>query len=135
MKALTLRQPWAWAVVYAGKDIENRQWKTSLRGRVAIHAAKGLTREEYDEGVIFLRRDYNYKKKIPSFENIIRGAIVGTVEIVDCVEESKSKWFWGRYGFVLKRPRPIEPIYCSGRLGFWDVPPAIERKMRKAKRT
>ena len=27
MKALTLRHPWAWAIVHCGKDVENRTWK------------------------------------------------------------------------------------------------------------
>lgn len=39
MKALTIRQPWAWAIFTQGKDIENRDWTTRLRGRVAIDAA------------------------------------------------------------------------------------------------
>jgi hypothetical protein len=25
VKALTIRQPWAWAVIYGGKDVENRR--------------------------------------------------------------------------------------------------------------
>ena len=25
-RALTLKQPWPWAIVYAGKDVENRTW-------------------------------------------------------------------------------------------------------------
>jgi len=28
MKAITIKQPWAWAIVFAGKDIENRSWRT-----------------------------------------------------------------------------------------------------------
>lgn len=45
--ALSVRQPWAWAIIYAGKDIENRSWQAvnrglKQRGRVAIHAAKGM---------------------------------------------------------------------------------------------
>jgi len=129
MKALTVRQPWAWAIMYARKDIENRDWKTILRGPVAIHAAKGLTRKEYEEGVRFIRR--HCKKEPPSFETSVRGAIIGTVEIVDCIDTSKSKWFFGEYGFVLQNPRPIDPVYCSGALSFWTVPSSIERKMGK----
>jgi hypothetical protein len=37
--ALSLRQPWAWAVVHGGKDIENRVWSTKFRGEFLIHAA------------------------------------------------------------------------------------------------
>ena len=34
MKALSIRQPWAWAIINAGKDIENRQWPTKFRGSI-----------------------------------------------------------------------------------------------------
>lgn len=27
--ALSIRQPWAWAILHAGKDIENRDWHTA----------------------------------------------------------------------------------------------------------
>jgi len=127
MLARKSRQPWAWAIMHAGKDIENRSWKTRLRGQVAIHAAKGLTRKEFDEGVRFIRRCS--EQKIPSCEALVRGAIIGTVEIADCVDTSKSKLFFGKYGFVLKNPRPIDAIYCGGTLGFWVVPLEIERKI------
>lgn len=113
--------------MHAGKDIENRNWKTRLHGPVAIHAAKGLTRKEYDEGVRFIRRCS--EQQIPSFEALVRGPIIGTVDMVDCVDTSKSKWFFGKYGFVLKNPRPIDAIYCRGALGFWVVPLESERKI------
>ena len=31
MKALSIRQPWAWLILHAGKDIENRDWKPRIR--------------------------------------------------------------------------------------------------------
>lgn len=40
MKALSILQPWAWAIVHAGKRVENRTWSTSHRGQIAIHAGK-----------------------------------------------------------------------------------------------
>ncbi|MCG0445699.1 ASCH domain-containing protein [Pseudomonas aeruginosa] len=49
MKALSIRQPWAWLVANGHKDIENRDWATSFRGRFLIHAAKSMTRDEYEE--------------------------------------------------------------------------------------
>jgi hypothetical protein len=57
--------------------------------------------------------------------------IIGIVELVDCVTESKSPWFGGEYGFVLKNQRPVKPIPCVGALGFWNLPPGIERKIKK----
>lgn len=47
--ALSIRQPWAWLILHAGKDIENRTWQTYQRGWFAIHASKGMTRREYYE--------------------------------------------------------------------------------------
>src|ERR1051326_1498970 len=40
VKALSVRQPWAWLIIYGGKDIENRDWPTSHRGPTLIHAGK-----------------------------------------------------------------------------------------------
>jgi hypothetical protein len=49
------------------------------------------------------------------------------VEIVDCVSESSSPWFFGKYGFVLSNPRVLRnPIPCKGALGFFDVPYPID---------
>jgi hypothetical protein len=42
MKALSVRQPWAWAIIYALKNVENRGWPIHYRGDILIHAAKIL---------------------------------------------------------------------------------------------
>ena len=132
MKAITLRQPWAWAIINAGKDIENRNWKTHFRGRVAIHTAVGMTRGEYDRVCEYIR-GVNGRIRIPAYEELERGAIVGTVEIVDCVQDSDSSWFMGEYGFVLARPKRLpKPIPCKGALSFWTVPQNIEARIKKA---
>ena len=38
-RALTIRQPWADLIMSGAKDVENRTWSTSYRGRLWIHAA------------------------------------------------------------------------------------------------
>ena len=50
-----------------------------------------------------------------------RGGVVGSVEIVNCVTASNSRWFSGKYGFVLRDPRPLPFTPWSGLLGFFDV--------------
>ncbi len=47
MKALSIKQPWAWAILNAGKDIENRNWKTNFRGKFYIHASKKFDKSGY----------------------------------------------------------------------------------------
>lgn len=119
MKALSIRQPWAWLILNAGKDVENRDWPTPFRGRFLIHASKGMTREEYENGSDMLWLDPGVQ--LPPFEKLERGGIVGSVELVDCVEESESEWFFGRYGFVLRDPQPMIFEPCKGRLGFFNI--------------
>jgi hypothetical protein len=120
MKALSIRQPWAWLVIYAGKDIENRDWATRVRGRVLVHAAKGMTRDEYAEVREFC--DQSAAAIVPDFDALQRGGIIGSVEILNCVEHSRSRWFFGRYGFVLANPKPLAFVPFKGSLGFFDVP-------------
>jgi len=121
MKALSIRQPWASLILFAGKDIENRCWPTSIRGRVLIHAAKGCTRAEW-EGAIEFARDITGRPIKADPKAIWRGGIIGSVEIVDCVKNSDSPWFVGQYGFVLRNPEPATFMPYKGQLGFFDVP-------------
>lgn len=121
MMTLSIRQPWAWLILNAGKDIENRNWPTAYRGRFLIHAGKGMTREEY-ENAAGLLYEINPKIELPTFERLDRGGVVGSVELVDCVRQSKSLWFFGDYGFVLRAPAPMVFEACKGRLGFFDIP-------------
>lgn len=119
MKALSIRQPWAWLIVHAGKDIENRTWPTRFRGRVLIHASKGVTRSEYDEACWFMGEQGIDYGRLPLFDDLQRGGIIGEAEIVDCVTESKSPWFAGPYGFVLRNAKPLPFRPCKGALGFF----------------
>lgn len=121
MRTLSIRQPWAWLILNAGKDVENRDWHTPVRGRILIHAGKGMTRDEY-EGADDLLAVIRHDIELPPFEALERGGVVGEAEIVDCVSESDSPWFFGAYGFVLRNARPLVFMPWRGQLGFFDVP-------------
>lgn len=118
MKALSIRQPWAWLIVNGHKDIENRCWKTKLRGKIYVHAAKGMTDDEYLEAFCIAQEN---GVMLPLGHELERGGIVGTVEIVDCVNQDASPWFFGEFGFVLKNAKqlPFRPL--KGALGFFNV--------------
>ncbi len=140
--ALSIRQPWAWAIIHAGKDIENRSWgpanpSLKFRGRVAIHASSGITRYEFDDAIETIDEITGPEiDRLPQACELVRGAIVGSVEVVDVVRGSmfNSKhgpWFFGPVGLVLRDPVACEPIPCKGKLGFFEwhetgacVPPA-----------
>ncbi len=126
IKALSVRQPWAWLIVNGHKDIENRNWKTRFRGQVLIHASKGMTKEEYDDVAYMLNDGSNdglgcLQIHLPDRKLIERGGIVGICEIVDCVTESDSMWYFGNIGFVIRNARPLPFVQYKGQLGFFDV--------------
>ena len=128
--ALSVRQPWAWAIIHAGKDIENRSWSPRIailraalafRGPVCIHAAKGMTRDEFEgAGHTFAQCGLTTS---PGAHELLRGGIIGTVEITDVVRKSHSPWFFGSVGLVLKNPVAVDFIPSTGALGFFEWQP------------
>lgn len=138
MKCLSLWQPWA-SVIFEHdgsgnmvKPDETRGWFTNVREPVAIHAAKHDDRriqEEYGPSLAALGLKWS---------SLPFGAIIGSVEIVDCLPAWKLErepWqkFWGdyrqfgddgkeRFAFVLRNPiKFTEPIPWKGKQGFFEV--------------
>jgi len=126
MKALSVKQPWASLIALGIKDIENRTWacpKKYIGTRVLIHASKigvkdgwrALTeaqiREASNKGLI----GYKYGE-LPS------SAIIGSVVIVNCVQNHPSIWAeQGVYNWVLANPVIYDkPISVKGKLSFWE---------------
>lgn len=122
---ISVRQPWAWLIMNAGKNIENRSWPTHVRGRVLIHAAKGVTKTEWRDAWDWVRRacPEAWEKGCREIKagTIERQGIIGSVEIVDCVTRSDSPWFMGEYGFVLRDPQPLPFYQCRGQLKFFRI--------------
>jgi hypothetical protein len=125
MLAISVRQPWAWMIIHGRKDVENRAWPTNVRGRVLIHAAKTMTKGEWDAAWHF---GYGTDAPLKAAEagltraNIERGGIIGSIEIFDCTTQCRSHWFMGPYGYLLRNPQPLPFAPWRGQLGFFDVP-------------
>ena len=119
MKAISIRQPWAWLIVNGHKDIENRTWKTKFRGKILIHASKTMTSLDYSECQHVAE---SLGVSLPSPQELRKqmGGIVGYTHIVDCVRESHSPWFFGPYGFSLKGSRVLPFEKTKGMLGIFD---------------
>ncbi|MBW1778033.1 MAG: ASCH domain-containing protein [Deltaproteobacteria bacterium] len=120
MKALSIRPPWSTLIVAGIKDVENRNWKTDIRGRIAIHSSK-----KWDhDGAEYIADKFPELRGFVEVSRHLRGHIVGTAFLVDCVTESSSKWFVGPYGFVftdpVEFPRDKAPT-LRGQLGFFNV--------------
>lgn len=131
MKALSIRQPWAWAILHAGKRIENRSRATTYRGEILLHVSKGCTQRDLNAGIDLIEQASG--RKLGSFairdlaDMTRRGGIVGRARIVDCVVASHSPWFVGPFGWVLADVEPLPFVACKGALGLFDVPDEIVR--------
>ncbi len=129
MRTLSVRQPWAWLIVNNFKPLENRTWYTGYRGELLIHAAKGMTHYEYEDCEILVE---NVNRKtgsnivLPAFGDLERGGIVGSVDLVGCVDHSDSPWFSGDYGFMLENAKTLPFTPYKGQLGFFDVDLSIK---------
>jgi hypothetical protein len=131
MKVLTVRQPYATAILTGQKKIETRKKPTKERGTIAIHAGV-----YHDLELSNLRVYYNITSRpfdLSYTAEHVYGAIIGFVDIVDCVglgfidglsrqEMALGDFVKSRYGYVLENPRFLKtPIYnVRGQLGFWN---------------
>lgn len=143
MKALSIKQPWASLIAHGIKNIENRTWKTNFRGRIYIHVSAKMsevdftteqTSELIKSGLYIPDKGFDKKK----FEV---SAIIGEVDIIDCVINHPSIWAEKTAGVLvgnrfyidksLKKPiynwvlaNPIlydKPILnVKGKLSFWE---------------
>lgn len=119
--ALSVRQPWAWAIVAGHKKIENRSVGSIRAGRmscrrIAIHAAIGLKQDEFDWGVWRLQK---HGVACPHPDQLPRGAIIGAVDVVKIITKSDIEWFGGQMGLVLENAEQCDPIPAKGELGYF----------------
>jgi len=124
MKALSIRQPYAWAIVQGHKPVENRTWWTTFRGPVLIHAGKTIDEAGCLDVAAILQITHFTVRQYAN----LTGGIVGIATIVDCVEKFDSPWFSGPFGFVLKDARPLPFLTMCGQLGFFDVDDDLLRR-------
>jgi hypothetical protein len=123
-KALSIRQPWAGFILQGRKTIELRTWRTSYRGLLVIQAGYIIDEEAC---------------RLLDFDpvDIVHGALLGTVEIVDIValipdsyealsanHLAPEDWPGGvLYGWRLANPRRFsEPLPARGQPGLYDLP-------------
>ena len=113
MKALSVIMPWPWLIMKHGKDVENRTWYTNYRGSILIHASK-----KPDSQIMEIIAKFHLK----NVEKKWCGCIVGSVELVDCVQNYNSSWAEpGMWHWVLRNPLLFkEPIPARGSRGLWE---------------
>jgi len=143
MKALTVRQPFAWAIAIGQKTVENRTRATKHRGLLAIHAGKTVYRADPDDRLILDAIAEN-EFAVGEAESSL-GAVVAVAELRGCHHAHDcmppvgvvppsgltgcSPWaMYGQYHWKLANVRSLpEPVPCKGSLGLWRLPEDVER--------
>lgn len=124
MKALTICQPYAGAILDGRKRVENRSWKTKYRGELIIHAGKSQQ----------WLKSWDAKQDGPLPEPMAYGAVVGIATLADCCDLRDAFYFtpdqlWiiehhhasGPICWVLENVRKLEtPIPWVGKQGLWN---------------
>jgi hypothetical protein len=119
VKALTVQQPWAWAIVHGGKDVENRTQMWSYRGPLAIHAGARWSQRGADFDT--LQRAYAVWLGFDQWSGLFGGhtampidpknddrdrvlidfgAIIGVVDLVDAHPDADCCHPWGEQSYV-----------------------------------
>lgn len=139
MRALSVRQPWAWQIIHQRKNIENRTRNIAgkYRGPVAIHASL-----KADEDAL-ARLPMHAPEWVTASRVFHYGAILGVVDLVDVhrssstvrAEEGGCCEPWGEHPDVwhleLANPRPLlVPIPCRGALGLWTPPADVLERLQ-----
>lgn len=129
LQAVTVWQPWSWAILEAGKPAENRSWALPQRlwGKwVGLHAGVGgggrqLADESQDIRDVF-------KIKVPP--DLPRRVLVGLVKFsrgypLEQLPRPRTEWDCGPWCWeVADRLAFSSTISISGAQGFWFVPAA-----------
>lgn len=120
LRALTVWQPWADAITYLEKRIENRGRKTTYRGRLLIHAGQ--------------RIDVEAARQAPADLPGVTGAVLAVAHLSDCHRCDGScspdwaepgRWHWQIDGLY----RLPSPVRASGAQGLWVPGPQLRAQV------
>jgi hypothetical protein len=144
LKALSLKQPFAWLIANGYLLVDDRSWGTQYRGPILIHASKGLYEEYYQ----YIKRHTDVP--IPDRDKLEYGGVVGIAKLVLCskpgelpagISREQRAHFGGvhqeYYGFLFEQATPLPLMPCAGKLGIFEVdldqlraaPPAAQTEL------
>jgi len=131
MQAISVRQPYAWAIARGHRRLSNQPEPTSYRGTVLIHAAM---RVDLDSCSLPQVRAAGWD---PSDPLATLGAAIAVAELTDVCDGGPACdcGVWaaqGEYHWRLEDVRPLRrPIVALGRQGgLWTVQPSLAAEVK-----
>ncbi len=120
LPCLSVRAPWAQAIIHLGKNWENRPQNRKYRGPLMIQAS-ATPDADYEWAAEFCERTSG--RKLP--DEIRFGGIVGVVNLVGCsppLDHDDGRWrFAGQYGLELEQAVALPFRFVKGALGLFKV--------------
>jgi hypothetical protein len=150
LKGLSIRQPWAEAIMHHGKRVENRTFYTTYRGPILIHVSKSGTHADFAEAARWMTDrglvswpvwSDQGETRLPGLADLPRGGFIGRARLIAVVEPPQGPdrlirlgvdtrwWDPKKCGFVLADVEPLPFILWSGERGLFDVD---ERAFKRA---
>lgn len=130
VRVLTVRQPHAYLLVHGSpnagiKDVENRSQPTRYRGTLLIQASAKVDKPAYDAYI-------SQGIELPPAEELVTGAIIGSVQVTGCVRDSRSRWAVpGYWHWLTAAPRAADPVIpIKGQLSMYSAPDGWEASFR-----
>ncbi|MDR7331731.1 hypothetical protein [Roseateles asaccharophilus] len=130
MRAVSVRQPWAWLAANGHIELLNFDWTTSYRGEFLIRAGLKLVKRDYRALATQLRDQLDIE--VPDCDDeaqLPRGGIVGMALLTGTYVEHPSPLFRGPIGWTLSHAQPLpftpfNPPHSGPDLHWFDVPRA-----------
>lgn len=137
IRAISIQHPWAAAIAYGTKRVENRTWtapRWAIGQTIAIHASK--------KPDIAARPPAG--ESWPMDHRMHLGAVIAVAELVGChlspdfggtcgaTRPLCSPWAErDAYHWQLADVQPLpDPVPCRGMLGLWRLPDEVEKAVR-----
>lgn len=146
MRAITVKQPYAWAIAAGHKTVENRSAATRYQGPLAIHAGGAWSERGERQVPALLPHDVLPPKWWTKPGVLPRGAIIAVAELVDTHPDTGCCRPWGEseyteaggrvrrqvHHLVLDDIRALpEPIAARGQLGLWRPDPDLLNELTR----
>jgi hypothetical protein len=131
LRAVSVRQPWAWAIARGHQPVLSRAADTGYRGPVAIYASFRVDLESFESDVV---RQAASAAWDPADPVAAIGGIVAVVRLAGVCAAAASgapcgcgEWARpGAYHWRFADPRPLRwPVLAVGQAGLWELPPAV----------
>ena len=142
MRGLSVMQPWASAIAYGKKTVENRTWGAPewITGQaIAVHASRGVDWDATAAAWIAAGlTPYDGTAKHKAWTaSLTLGAVVAVARVTGscvpwkCGGECSPWAVKGQDHWQLADVRPLaDPVPCRGMLGLWRLPDDVEQAVR-----